>query len=216
MQRSNDSAQAVPLNRVEGAQTARPGVSLGAYLFALGMGTLAFFGTVSLVMLIFMATPPFPLWIDPFFLPLFAISYLLMAVLFSFLWPDVSWKWGIWLSLPCILAVILIYLVNTPSGAGLLSPVIASLLIVLFPACACGLLGKRFAPCDQLLGSAPEGLTETIISEQPIASHDAVGERFNEVDKSGTVDGPGRDASIPSPVELSELFQRFQLSMTDH
>jgi hypothetical protein len=181
------------------------------------MGTLAFFGTVSLVMLIFMATPPFPLWIDPFFLPLFAISYLIMATLFSFLWPDVSWKWGLWLSLPCLLAVALVYLVNIPSGDGILTPIVGTLLIVLFPACACALLGKRYAPCDQLLGSVPEGFTETITSEQPITAHYAVNERFNEVANSRVAESRHRgDAYIPTPLELSELFQQFQLSKTGH
>ncbi|MGB7923636.1 MAG: hypothetical protein WCF57_10370 [Pyrinomonadaceae bacterium] len=200
--------------RIEGAAQARGVVPLSAYLFALAMGTLAFFGTVSLVMLIFMATPPFPLWIDPFFLPLFAVSYLLMAALFSLLWPDVSWKWGLWLSLPCLLAVSLVYLVNTPDGAGILHTIIGTLLIVLLPACACALLGKRFAPCDQLASSTPQAFTETITSEQAITAHFAADERLKEVDKGGVAASRQVDSSIPTPLELSELFQRFQLSKT--
>ena len=163
MRRSINDIQTIAMDRTEGAPPARTGVPFGAYLLARVMGTLAFFATVSVLLLIFIATPPFPLplWVDSFFLLPFAISYLILATLFSFLWPDASWKWGLWLSLPCVFAVILIHLANTPSGTGLLSTIMVSLLVVLFPACACGLLGKRFAPCDQLIGNAKEGFGET-------------------------------------------------------
>jgi hypothetical protein len=219
MQRSGDGTQALSVKRIEGAPPDHARVPSGAYLLALGMGTLAFFAVVSMICLTFMALPPLPLWVDPFFLLFFALCYLLLALLFGFLWPRVSWKWGLWLSLPCTLTVIFLHLAYTSSAAELLSPIIGSLLIVSVPACAFAFIGQRYAPCEQALSNVGEAFAETFFGEQVITTqaHHAGNERFDELDQSKAHDRCKRDdAYIPTPMELFELFQQFQPAKTDH
>jgi hypothetical protein len=166
MERLINVTTGAPGNGAEWADNGRPCVPLGAYILAVVLGILAPCAGVSGIMLAIMAVDP-PLWVDPFFLLLFALSSGISAVLLGFLWPTVSWKWGIWLSLPFILIAALVNVAGPASNPSLLGMIAYSLIIVSPPTLAGAFAGQRCARRVQSTGKEREGQSS---DAQPVSA----------------------------------------------
>lgn len=153
-------------NGAELADNGRPCVPFGAYILAVVLGILAPFAAVSGIILAIMAADP-PLWVDPFFLLLFVLSSGISAVFFGFLWPTVSWKWGLWLSLPFILVAVLVNMAGPASNPSLLGMIAYSFLMVFPPTFAGALAGQR---CALRIQSASEEQQGQSSYAQPVSA----------------------------------------------